>query len=312
MLTIHRDFGDRVNRKHARLKYVLAERGVAWFRGGNLDGGWGSPWNLRGRSSSRVKATGLAGTRKPTAAGSWGCTWRRGAFATWERRGLRPACARWSSGFARGAAHRFPEPVARERASGGQSRDLQDPRRARRACRVPGSPRAPGVHGLRLDAHLRSRAGRIRARVGRDPDPAGRVAGRVRLAGGGLGGAYDGVPNGCARPYLAEIGLVGKAPNKYQIYLGRQPRFHPAEPALPGERANRRVDGRTAPAGRPIRRRAPRRRALRRFLRPRAGGRAGSAGALEIHPAPGSLNPNDAPAAEGRGGRFVEALPCPN
>jgi sulfite reductase (NADPH) hemoprotein beta-component len=29
-----------------------------------------------------------------------------------------------------------------------------------------------------------------------------------------------GCPNGCARPYLAEIGLVGKAPNKYQIYLG--------------------------------------------------------------------------------------------
>ncbi|MCL5096811.1 MAG: hypothetical protein M1608_04655, partial [Candidatus Omnitrophica bacterium] len=29
-----------------------------------------------------------------------------------------------------------------------------------------------------------------------------------------------GCPNGCARPYTAEIGFVGKAPNKYQIYLG--------------------------------------------------------------------------------------------
>jgi sulfite reductase (NADPH) hemoprotein beta-component len=29
-----------------------------------------------------------------------------------------------------------------------------------------------------------------------------------------------GCPNGCARPYLAEVALVGKAPNKYQIYLG--------------------------------------------------------------------------------------------
>jgi sulfite reductase (NADPH) hemoprotein beta-component len=29
-----------------------------------------------------------------------------------------------------------------------------------------------------------------------------------------------GCPNGCARPYMAEIALVGKAPNKYQIYLG--------------------------------------------------------------------------------------------
>ena len=32
VLGIHRDFGDRTNRKHARLKYVIAERGVDWFR----------------------------------------------------------------------------------------------------------------------------------------------------------------------------------------------------------------------------------------------------------------------------------------
>lgn len=29
-----------------------------------------------------------------------------------------------------------------------------------------------------------------------------------------------GCPNGCARPYLAEIGFVGKAPGKYNLYLG--------------------------------------------------------------------------------------------
>lgn len=29
-----------------------------------------------------------------------------------------------------------------------------------------------------------------------------------------------GCPNGCARPYIAEIGFVGKAPGKYNIYLG--------------------------------------------------------------------------------------------
>src|SRR3984885_8940638 len=32
VLTIHRDFGDRTDRKHARLKYVIAERGVEWAR----------------------------------------------------------------------------------------------------------------------------------------------------------------------------------------------------------------------------------------------------------------------------------------
>lgn len=29
-----------------------------------------------------------------------------------------------------------------------------------------------------------------------------------------------GCPNGCARPYLAEIGIVGKAPGKYNLFLG--------------------------------------------------------------------------------------------
>jgi sulfite reductase (NADPH) hemoprotein beta-component len=29
-----------------------------------------------------------------------------------------------------------------------------------------------------------------------------------------------GCPNGCARPYMAEIGFVGKAPGRYQVWLG--------------------------------------------------------------------------------------------
>ena len=29
-----------------------------------------------------------------------------------------------------------------------------------------------------------------------------------------------GCPNGCARPYMAEIGFVGKAPGRYQLWLG--------------------------------------------------------------------------------------------
>src|SRR4029079_4486580 len=32
---------------------------------------------------------------------------------------------------------------------------------------------------------------------------------------GWLGG-----PKGCARPYIAEIGLVGKGPGRYNLYLG--------------------------------------------------------------------------------------------
>ena len=30
----------------------------------------------------------------------------------------------------------------------------------------------------------------------------------------------DRCPNGCARPYIAEIAFVGRAPGKYNVYLG--------------------------------------------------------------------------------------------
>ena len=29
-----------------------------------------------------------------------------------------------------------------------------------------------------------------------------------------------GCPNGCARPYMAEIGFVGKGPGRYQVWIG--------------------------------------------------------------------------------------------
>lgn len=42
----------------------------------------------------------------------------------------------------------------------------------------------------------------------------------------------SGCPNGCSRPYIAEIGLTGRAPGKYNLYLGAG--FH-------GQRLNRMV-----------------------------------------------------------------------
>jgi sulfite reductase (NADPH) hemoprotein beta-component len=42
----------------------------------------------------------------------------------------------------------------------------------------------------------------------------------------------SGCPNGCSRPYMAEIALTGRAPGKYNLYLGGG--FH-------GERLNRMI-----------------------------------------------------------------------
>jgi len=48
-----------------------------------------------------------------------------------------------------------------------------------------------------------------------------------------------GCPNGCARPYLAEIGIVGKAPGKYNLFLGAD---------YLGSRLNREVAAAQTPA----------------------------------------------------------------
>ena len=55
------------------------------------------------------------------------------------------------------------------------------------------------------------------------PDLVDRLDGLLRetgLAGDAITIRMTGCPNGCARPYIAEIGLVGKGPGRYNLYLG--------------------------------------------------------------------------------------------
>ena len=60
----------------------------------------------------------------------------------------------------------------------------------------------------------------IRARHARSFYAHRRLLAEVGLADEEIIVRMTGCPNGCARPYMAEIGFVGRAPNKYQIYLG--------------------------------------------------------------------------------------------
>jgi sulfite reductase (NADPH) hemoprotein beta-component len=55
------------------------------------------------------------------------------------------------------------------------------------------------------------------------PDIAGKLADRLAAHGllhEPLTFRITGCPNGCARPYLAEIALVGKAPGRYNLHVG--------------------------------------------------------------------------------------------
>jgi sulfite reductase (ferredoxin) len=43
---------------------------------------------------------------------------------------------------------------------------------------------------------------------------------RLGLAGEAVGVRMTGCPNGCARPYQSDIGIVGRAGTKYALYVG--------------------------------------------------------------------------------------------
>ena len=99
-----------------------------------------------------------------------------------------------------------------------------------RCARLRGAADLPARDGRggALPAARSSRLGRRAARGAR-----ARAASRCCCASRGC-------PNGCARPYLAEIALIGKAPGRYNLYLGGDGRGQRLNVLLPRER--RRAD----------------------------------------------------------------------
>jgi sulfite reductase (NADPH) hemoprotein beta-component len=227
VLTTQRDFGDRTNRKHARLKYTIAERGVDWFRG-EVERRSGvtlappRPFEFTSRGDRFGWTVGTGGR--------WHLTLRieSGRIADREAAAGQPAAPRWLSGL---------EAIARIhtghfRLSPNQNLVIAD---------VDASAR-PGIDDLvreyGLDIHATARP------VRRDalacvalPTCSLAMAEAERYLPGFLDaldvtlqqhGLQDeplsvritGCPNGCARPFLAEIALVGKAPERYNLHLG--------------------------------------------------------------------------------------------
>ena len=220
VLTIHRDFGDRTNRKHARLKYVLEERGVDWFR-----------LEVEQRSGSKLEpARPFEFTKQGDLLG-----WHRqtngnyflGLFV--ENGRIRDADKyRLKTGLRRVVEQFKPE----VRLTASQNLLLVDIK----------PDHCAGIDELLLEHGVSSSNPFSRTRLASMACPALPTCGLAlaesermmpefltRIEGllGELGMQQDelivrmtGCPNGCARPYMAEIAFVGKAPNKYQIYLG--------------------------------------------------------------------------------------------
>lgn len=221
VLTIHRDFGDRTNRKHARLKYVVEDRGVAWMRD----------------EVNRRAGNVLAATRPyefTTMGDLYG--WHRAIdgklFLTLfvETGRIKDVTGHAMKTALRQVAERFPH--AEFRLSANQNviiANLTEADRAALTALLAG-------HGVKVDQqasilHAASMACPSLPTCGLGLAESERMLpgliDRIEKLGGelGLGGEEiiirsTGCPNGCARPYMAEMAFVGKAPGRYQFWLG--------------------------------------------------------------------------------------------
>jgi sulfite reductase (NADPH) hemoprotein beta-component len=219
-VTIHRDFSDRTNRKHARLKYLIQERGVEWFR------------------AELARRLGF----QPEPARPFQFT-RRGDLYGWHKQldgnyflGLFVQSGRIKDAdgcFLKTGLRKVVEQFQPElRLTPSQNILLIDVESADRE----GITRVFAEHGVAVEnqggpVRLASMAcpalptcGLALAESERVlPDILARI--ENLLAQAGIPGEeiifrMTGCPNGCARPLMAELSLVGRAPGKYQIYLG--------------------------------------------------------------------------------------------
>ena len=221
VLTIHRDFGDRTDRKHARLKYVIAERGVAWARA-ELEQRAG--FKLAPPKHYRLTTTAdLLGWRRAVDG-----SWFLGLFVDTGR--VKDAGGYKLKTGLRHVADSFPNVEFRLTAN--QNVIIANVAEADRhaintllaAYGVKTENQTSILHaasmacpalptcGLALAESERSLPGFI--------DRLEKLLAEAGLAGEEIIIRSTGCPNGCARPYMAEIAFVGKAPGRYQVWLG--------------------------------------------------------------------------------------------
>lgn len=222
VLTIQRDFGDRSNRKHARLKYTLDTRGLDWFRA-ELATRLGAPLAPPQDFEFSARGDHIGWQRTPDGR-HWLTLRTEGgrlrddeASGVQARRGLRRAAERFDLRF---------------RITPNQNLSLIDIADSDRPAleallREHGLLRSQEWSPLRRDALACVALPLCPLAMAEAerwlPDFVPRVEALLAqhgLAGEALTLRITGCPNGCARPYLAEIGLIGKAPGLYNLLLG--------------------------------------------------------------------------------------------
>ena len=220
VVTVQRDFGDRVNRRHARLKYLIHDRGVDWFRErvqervdfplrparpltwSPVDDhlGWhpqpnGNLYYGLYIENGRIKDEGEF--RLLTALRSLVQTYRPRLLLTAQQNLILADLPRSGRGAVEATLRKHGVPL-----SGEISNTL------RHSMGCPAYPTC----GLAVAESERALPALIRRIEG--------VVAELGLEDERISYRMTGCPNGCARPYLGDVGFVGTTLGKYDVFLG--------------------------------------------------------------------------------------------
>ncbi len=218
VVTVQRDWGDRKSRKHARLKYTIEDRGLDTFRAeverrAGVKLGQAKPFTFSSTGDRYGWSEGTDGRSHLTLFIQNGRVHDSTLGA--QQTALRTIAQRHEGGF---------------RITPNQNLVIAN---------VPTSEQTAIEHIVREAGLLPPWSGLRRNSMACVALPTCGLALAEserylpdlltaldeRLAAFGLSAddiviRMTGCPNGCARPYLAEIGLVGKGPGRYNLYLG--------------------------------------------------------------------------------------------
>lgn len=219
VVIVQRDHGDRTNRRHARLKYLIHERGIDWFR------------------AKVEEVSGL--TLAPARPVDWTrfddlLGWHEQGDGAWFH-GLRVFSGRvqdGEDGAYRSALRTIAALGIAFRVTPNQNVYLVDVPSGLRPVidailvehRIVPADSVRGLRRLAMACPALPTCGLAVAEAERAL-PGVLEDLQVVFDEVGLGDEtptirMTGCPNGCARPYVAEIGLVGDAVDRYQVWLG--------------------------------------------------------------------------------------------
>jgi sulfite reductase (ferredoxin) len=220
VIKLQRDHGDRTNRRRARLKYVVDDRGLPWIRE-TLAEYFGAP--LADPPPLKLDVPDLLGWHEQGDGKMWlGVPVAAGRIADFEDGpALRSAFREIAQRFAPGITMTPQQDVLLTDIAPADRRAIEDILRAHSVTlaedMTPMAQYALSCPALPTCGLALTEAERMHPEIVGGIDA---LLAKYGLSQRRVSVRITGCPNGCARTYAGDIGIVGRMPGFYAIYVG--------------------------------------------------------------------------------------------